>query len=407
MKVGKVVMAYRFIFVFLFLFSMQPVVGHDFFFTFTPSLRYFPNSPVSLEQTDEDVSLRISGYYESCYGENNLFLFQAEPFMHFSQNDHKLQHFDFRSLNIKHLNHYFNFALGFDKVHWGVMESDNIVDVINQIDFLESFVGKEKLGQPMARASFRSRTFGVVDFFLLPFFREQKYPGEKSRLRLPLPVSESVSYESARGKKHVDFASRWALSKNFYEVALSYFQGTRRNPDYALAFSSGGQLELQPSYPQLKQGGFELILIPSFALIKFEGVYSHTKQRSHTAHTIGLEKSLLNIFSTEASINTIIEYYRDNRQSSISSIYKNEIITGVSLHLNDINDTKFKVGMAYDLKSQQRVESIGFQRRLNQNILLALESRYIDKVKPDDYLYPFRKDSFIEVRLDYLWHPTQ
>ena len=64
-------------------------------------------------------------------------------------------------------------------------ESVHLVNVINQADVLEEIDGSAKLGQPMANLSW-IQDWGVLDFYVMPYFREASFPGVKSRLRPPL-----------------------------------------------------------------------------------------------------------------------------------------------------------------------------------------------------------------------------
>ena len=55
---------------------------------------------------------------------------------------------------------------------------------------------------------------GTFDFFVLTGFREQTFPGEDSRFRLPLKVdSDNSEYESEEENQHIDFAARAAQAK--------------------------------------------------------------------------------------------------------------------------------------------------------------------------------------------------
>ena len=61
-------------------------------------------------------------------------------------------------------------------VFWGVAESQHLVDIINQIDFLEHPNGEVKLGQPMVHVTWTS-DWGTLEFFGLPYHRPAHLPG--------------------------------------------------------------------------------------------------------------------------------------------------------------------------------------------------------------------------------------
>ena len=77
--------------------------------------------------------------------------------------------------------------VGVDQVFWGVTESQHLVNIVNQVDFVEHPAGEAKLGQPMVHFTWSS-DWGVVEFFALPYHRARTFPGRAGRLRLPLVV---------------------------------------------------------------------------------------------------------------------------------------------------------------------------------------------------------------------------
>ena len=55
------------------------------------------------------------------------------------------------------------------------------------------------------------RDWGLLEFYLMPWFRERTFPGEQGRLRAPLPVdTDEARYESRAGQHHSDVALRWS-----------------------------------------------------------------------------------------------------------------------------------------------------------------------------------------------------
>ena len=61
--------------------------------------------------------------------------------------------------------------LGIDQIFWGVAESTNIVNIVNQSDIVEDPFDKVRLGQPMAHLTL-STDWGITEFFLLPYHRK-------------------------------------------------------------------------------------------------------------------------------------------------------------------------------------------------------------------------------------------
>ncbi len=91
------------------------------------------------------------------------------------------------------------------------------MDVINQIDSVESVDGEDKLGQPMVHLT-AVKDWGVTELFVLPYFRERTFPGADGRLRTAVPVdTDHAQYESADKERHVDYAMRYSKTLGDWE----------------------------------------------------------------------------------------------------------------------------------------------------------------------------------------------
>ena len=158
--------------------------------------------------------------------------FTLSPFFRYDNADARRTHADLREAYFLVFgeigNGEWELRVGIDQVFWGVTESQHLVDIINQIDLVEHPNGETKLGQPMVNITYSS-DWGIVEFFVLPYHRVRTFPGSSGRLRLPLVVGdEQVEYESER--KHLDFAGRYSQSFGAFDVGLSVFNGTSREP---------------------------------------------------------------------------------------------------------------------------------------------------------------------------------
>ena len=132
------------------------------------------------------------------------------PFFRWDAVDGERTHWDLREFYWERWGEGWNLRVGVDRVFWGVMESQHLVDFINQTDLVENLDAEEKLGQPMVNLNFRT-DLGAFELFILPGFRERTFPGQRGRLRTqPFVDTGEASYSSSRGRSHVDFAARWS-----------------------------------------------------------------------------------------------------------------------------------------------------------------------------------------------------
>ena len=108
-------------------------------------------------------------------------LLTAHPFIRWDQQDDERTVAGVRELLISIADDTWELNAGLGKVFWGVTESHNPVDIINQTDFVEDLTGDEKLGEPMLNLNWFSDNYGEFGVFLLPQFQERTTIGENGR----------------------------------------------------------------------------------------------------------------------------------------------------------------------------------------------------------------------------------
>ncbi|MBL4630053.1 MAG: hypothetical protein JKY14_02475, partial [Paraglaciecola sp.] len=176
-------------------------------------------------------------------------------FYRLDQQDKQRTHGDIRELVWTHSGEEWEVQTGISKVFWGQTESLHLVDIINQTDAVEAIDGEDKLGQPMVAFSL-FKEWGNTTVFVLPYFRERTFSGSEGRFRAQLPVdTDNAIFESQDEEKNLDWAIRWQHSLGDWEVGLSYFDGTSREPDFVLTSNELLEPSLRPFYPQIQQAG--------------------------------------------------------------------------------------------------------------------------------------------------------
>ena len=142
------------------------------------------------EQFNNDVSVSVQPEYFHQWDDGKQ-LFTFTPFARFDQRDEQRTHLDIRELSWLSVNDLGELRIGVRKVFWGVTESQHLVDIINQTDFVENLDGEDKLGQPMINAAL-IRDWGTIDLFVLPGFRERTFAGEHGRPRTQYVVDKDL-----------------------------------------------------------------------------------------------------------------------------------------------------------------------------------------------------------------------
>jgi hypothetical protein len=373
------------------------------------------NANVELEQrlfwqqaTQENLSkgqtsLRLEAEYFRDWNQGDEQLI-IEPFVRLDSVDDQRSHLDLRQFIWSKLNDNSEFAIGVGQVFWGVTESQHLVDIINQTDSVENIDGEDKLGQPMVRYSYFN-DYGTFDAFLLPYFRARTFAGEDGRLNGGILVdNHNEVYQSSSQETHLDFALRYAKTVGDLGIGLSWFSGTSREPDL-FRFFNLTDMSTTPYYPLIDQFGLDLQLTTDAWLFKLEAIqrnHNDSLSSDFAAATIGAEYSFVGVLGSAYDLGALAEYSWDERRENASSLFQNDLFVGARLALNDMNDSELLFGVAQDLDaSSSRSIFIEAGTRINSKFSVNIELRYFESNEPNDLLFRFRNDSFIQIGLEY------
>ena len=326
-------------------------------------------------------------------------VFAFTPFIRVDDQDAERSQADVRELTWIHVGENWETRVGLRKVLWGVTESTHLVDVINQTDTVENVDGEDKLGQPMINVSW-VRDWGIVDFFVLPYFRERTFPAVDGRPRTLLPVAvDRAQYESSDKERHIDYALRWVHSLGDWDVGLSWFKGTNRDPVLQTGLDSNGQPALIPLYEQMEQFGIDLQATKGDWLWKLEIVDRDSTSAKYTAAAGGFEYTLVGIFDSVADLGVLAEYIYDERDDNAPTSLQDDILLGMRWTRNDAQSTEALIGIILDRGHNGKLLSLEASRRLGQNWKLTLEARWFVDLPTNDPLYPNRDDDVIQLEL--------
>ena len=361
-------------------------------------LRYFPNAG---DYGNEDRSQKSAVFklnYANAW-DNDRRVLNVQPFFRYDEIDEERSHADLRELSFVSSGTNLDWRIGISKVFWGVTESRHLVDVINQTDFVENPDGEQKLGQPMINPTWVG-DLGQIDLFILPYFRERTFAGTEGRYRFALPIDTSTTrYLDARENRHIDYALRWSHYWRDMEWALSYFDGTERDPD--LQVDSASQT-LVPVYGQSRQLGGEWLYVYQDLIVKAELLRRESDLFGlYTASTAGFEYTLFQS-AGRMDIGLLYEWLYDSRGEGIPDGLNDASFIGARIAVNDADSSEALIGAIIDNDNSDLINlRIEASRRLASNLLLAFEVNVIDSPPSNSILNQFRHDDYLEVSLSY------
>jgi hypothetical protein len=353
--------------------------------------RGFPDAPLYPVQSHRAASFALRPEYRT---RADGYAFAFVPFLRVDSEDRERTHVDLREANVRFDARGLSWLVGIGQETWGVAESYNPVDIVNQIDFVEDIATDEKLGQPMIQAK-RLTSFGAVQLLMLPGFRERTFPGEHGRLYLPVDFEHPI-YQSSQKEWHVDWALRWAKTFGTWDLGLSYFWGTRRDP----------RLEPDPSkglasvyYDLIHQLGLDLQGAMGNWTLKLEGVYRDTPVQRYAAAVAGAEYTLHGVADTAASLSLFAEYTYNGTDNTLATLYQNDVFAGARLALNDLQSTELELGILSDLEEDSLLWRLEASRRLGEDWKLKLSLQAFPRTASGEPAYWWRNDGYARLQL--------
>lgn len=364
----------------------------------------FTSDPAfSKQEKSGGVSFSLSPEYKY-RSEDDSAQFTFNPFYRWDDVDKERTHGDIRQLDYVVAKGDWEFQIGIGKQFWGVTESQHLVDIINQTDGVESTDGEAKLGQPLVRLS-KLTDNGSVDFFVLPLSRERTFAGEKGRFRFPLIVdTDDVSYESKSKENHIDYALRISESIDEFDLGLSLFDGTSREPILSPGLDANNNAVLKQFYPLITQLGIDLQYTGESIIWKLEAIARAPKSdasgfESYRASVGGFEYTLPAISESGAELGLLTEYHNDSRGETAGVVFQNDVFVGARLALNDEDSSELLAGAFVDLDNSTKSIRLEGSRRLGSGMKLNLEAQVFTDVDDTDALQSFAQDDFIKIEL--------
>jgi len=360
---------------------------------------FLQNASSSLKDNNQTSVLFEPEIYSEWNDGNNSLVFK--PFLRWDEQDSERSHDDIRELLWSQFGEDWEVKAGIGKVFWGQTESQHLVDVINQTDNIEAVDGEDKLGQPMINATF-IRDWGTTSLFVLPYFRERTFPGIEGRVGPPLLVdTDNARYESSDARHHTDWAVRYSHSIGDWEVGVSYFDGTSREPVF-VPDTRGESPVLVPLYLQMTQVGVDVLAVVDSWLLKFEGISRDTSQGRFFAMTGGFEYTQVGVMDSVVDIGWLMEYQFDDRDELATTPAQNDIMLGSRIVLNDVDSTEILLGYVQDLDDSDSASAfIEASSRINDNMKWSVDAWFFRANNPRDVLSAFRRDDFVQFNLEY------
>ncbi|NQY75081.1 MAG: hypothetical protein HRT90_10020 [Candidatus Margulisbacteria bacterium] len=379
---------FTFIIGLLVLVNSQSLWG-DFTGSISTEYRLYPQEGLFAGQSQHNISGVFEGEYYTTWDDSRQIL-TVKPFIRWDQSDDHRTHMDIRELSWIMVRGDLEWRVGLRKVFWGVLETNHLVDTINQTDFVENIDGEQKLGQPMVNMSW-SQPWGLMDIYVLPWFRERTFPGSGGRFGFPFTLGPAA-YESGNGERHVDWALRWFHIIGRWDIGVSYFKGTSRDPILTLGF---------PMYVLMEQFSTDIQLTLDSWLWKVEALTRNQQGVGYTAGGLGFEYTFYGVYETPIDVGLLGEYHFDERGLKGTTPFQNDMFTGARIVMNDVFGTEFLGGVFMDLDTTSALYRFEGSRRFGSRVKGYLNVNIFQRISSEDLLFFNRRDSYLEWGVTY------
>lgn len=369
--------------------------------TFTPSiateLRYFPESPAfdgQLDSFQPSVIFSGEGRWTSDDRRKRV---RFEPFLRVDAQDSERTHFDLRELTYSQRFSDFDILVGNGQIFWGVAESRNVVDVINQFDVVENNDETDKLGQPLIRLG-KFTDIGRFEAYYLPYFRERTFPGTDGRQRTGLVVdTDNAEYERGGEEFAGDFALRYKHQIDKFDIGAHAFYGTARAPFFEV--SADGSRFI-PVYQELTQGGVDVQWTSDAWLLKFEGITAHQGGDTFISTVAGFEYTFFDVKESGIDVGLLAEGLYDTRDEDTVALnlFENDVFLGSRITWNDVEESELLFGGIIDVETGAVFGSVEYETRIGDNMKFEAETQILSS-SDDDPVFEQRRDSNLTLRL--------
>ncbi len=138
-------------------------------------------------------------------------------------------------------------------------------------------------------------------------------------------------------------------------------------------------------------------------LLKGEAYYRTGQSRSYAATTFGVEYTVTGIGGSMMDLGLIGEYVFDDRNTGwLPTIYENDIMGGLRLSVNDMDDSNVLLGVIRDLDSGSTIIALEASRRLGESFRINLDASFFINMDLQDPAFSLAKDDF--VRFEVIWY---
>ena len=208
--------------------------------------------------------------------------------------------------------------------------------------------------------------------------------------------TDNALYESSQEDRHIDYAARWSHVLGDWDIGISYFNGTSRDPRF---IPNTAVTALIPVYDLIEQWGIDLQTTLDNWLWKMEAINRSGQGDSYSAMSGGFEYTFYGIAEGQYDLGVISEILYDDRGDNATTPFANDILVGARLTLNDTQSTEFLLGIIFDSDDSTRLLSFESSRRFGNQWKATLEGQAFINIPDNDLLVGLKNDNYLQLEV--------
>jgi hypothetical protein len=328
-------------------------------------------------------------------------------------------------------------VLGYNVEDWGVSNGRTIVNVMNAKNRTNQVGNSDLIGTPMANANLFTDV-GTFSVYALGDSVRGNFGGRATRQRGPFYTDDGlVRYEDSNSP---DFALRYthgfSLGEGSLDVGVSAYQGTAReslrmpgcisadsavsasacaqfNDDVLAGYNSGKTVAkaaadagtdaftaVTPYYQEIRQLGLTTVYAEGNTQLRFEGFLREASGERFVGAIVGGDHSFHNLMGGDGTLTLALEYHYDDRSGRQPvTVYDDDVFVGVNFIANDTNDSRFNLGVFYDLDQSSQIYTLSASRRIGERLRVGINANHVVSDSLTDPLSSVDGNSYIEFSL--------
>ena len=286
--------------------------------------------------------------------------------------------------------------LGSKQIFWGVLESNHLIDIINQTNSSENIDLEDKFGQPMLNFTWIDQ-LGTFDFFLMTNNRKRRFVSSEGRPHTGFEESFKIGVFDNK-KNLFDYIFRYENSGNIFDVGLYYFNGVARSPS-VVTLSEQSQSDFFVLYPRIQQLAVDLQVTVASTLFKLEGLFRDSEREDYGAFGLGLEHTIYGLFNTRKDLALLVEYHWDEKDEESNSQFSNDIFFGIRLISNAEDDGQILLGVVQNLCDGSTTAFVEGSKRLPKDWKVNLEGRLFSLIDNNNPLTNLNDDTYLQLAI--------